>query len=243
MSISEIKAAARMQLKKNIFGNRWMTALLTYIVYSLVVSAASTLVPGIGAIIISGPMLFGLSYVFLKQARDGEDMEIGKLFCGFNADFGGNILLQFLIELFVFLWSLLLIIPGIVMAYAYSMAMYIKVDHPEYDWRQCIKGSKEMMKGHKWKLFVLDLSFIGWFIVCLFTFGIGFLWLQPYMFAAKTQFYESIKPAEALPENPEYSADSYETPADDFAEDTEDKSDMSDLMDAMRPISDENKED
>ena len=54
-----------MQLKKNIFGNRWMTALLTYIVYSLVVGVASTVVPGIGAIIITGPMLFGLSYVFL----------------------------------------------------------------------------------------------------------------------------------------------------------------------------------
>ncbi len=80
------------------------------------------------------------------------------------------------------------------------MSFYIKADHPEYDWRQCINESKAMMYGHKWELFVLDLSFIGWMIVGALCLGIGTLWATAYQSAARAQFYESLKPVEAIPE-------------------------------------------
>ena len=197
MTCKELRAAARKQLNNKIFGNRWMYALLACVIYGAIIAAATGVVPGIGSLLVIGPMGYGLSYVFLKQARDGEEMNMGDLFNGFSEDFGGTFLLGLMTSIFVFLWALLFIIPGIIMSFAYSMAFYIKVDHPEYDWRQCIDESKSMMKGNKWRLFCLDLSFIGWWFVCIFTCGIGFLWLSPYMTAAKTQFYEDIKPAAA----------------------------------------------
>ena len=96
-------------------------------------------------------------------------------------------------SLFVLLWSLLLLIPGIVKSYAYEMIYYIKADHPEYDWRACLKESQKMMKGHKGELFMLDLSFLGWYLVGALCLGIGDLWVIPYHEAAKAQFYLNLK--------------------------------------------------
>ena len=93
-----------------------------------------------------------------------------------------------------FLWTCLFIIPGIVMGYAYSMTFYIMKDHPEYSALEAIRASKEMMKGYKMKLFLLQLSFIGWEIVAvLFCCGIGLLWVEPYKQAAIAELYEHIK--------------------------------------------------
>ena len=82
---------------------------------------------------------------------------------------------------------------SIVKTYAYSMAYYVKRDNPTYNWKQCLDESQCIMKGNKWKLFCLQFSFIGWAIVCVFTFGIGYLWLAPYMNAATANFYENVK--------------------------------------------------
>ena len=95
--------------------------------------------------------------------------------------------------LYTLLWTLLLVIPGIIKGYAYSMTPYVMNDHPELDAEDCIHESRMIMRGHKWKLFCLDLSFIGWAILCLFTLGIGFLWLQPYMESSHAKFYEELK--------------------------------------------------
>ncbi len=78
------------------------------------------------------------------------------------AIFGRVILLQIVTGIFVFLWSLLLVVPGIIAAYRYRQAIYLLIDHPEMSVMDCIRESKRMMTGHKWELFVLDLSFIGW---------------------------------------------------------------------------------
>ena len=98
-----------------------------------------------------------------------------------------------MIEVFTFLWSLLFVIPGIIKAFSYSMAYYVKIDHPEYDWNACIKESMRIMDGHKMELFVLMLSFIGWTIVGLCACGIGLLWVEPYIETAYANFYNSIK--------------------------------------------------
>ena len=102
---------------------------------------------------------------------------------------GGMVLMTILI----FLWSLLLVIPGIIKSFSYSMTPFILDEFPELSPSEAIHRSRMMMKGHKFDLFWLYLSFIGWGILCLFTFGIGFLWLVPYMQTAEAAFYEEVK--------------------------------------------------
>ena len=100
---------------------------------------------------------------------------------------------MFLMYLKVYLWALLLIIPGIIMIFAYAMAPYILEEHPEISAWEASTRSREMMKGHKFDLFYLYLSFIGWFLLALLTLGIGGLWLAPYMEGAKAAFYNDLK--------------------------------------------------
>lgn len=150
---------------------------------------------GVGSILgvlISGPLAFGSAKIFLKLVRGSDRVEVSELFDGFKTDLGGNLLLPLMIYLFTALWSLLFVIPGIVKSYAYSFAYYVKADHPDYDWRQCLDASKELTKGYKWDLFVLDLSFIGWLIVGAMVLGIGELWVYPYVACTKANAYEYI---------------------------------------------------
>ena len=98
--------------------------------------------------------------------------------------------------LYVFLWSLLLVIPGIVASYSYAMTEYILAEHPEMTASEAIAASKEMMSGNRWRLFCLHVSFIGWAILCAFTLGIGNLWLNPYKNAATAAFYREISGTE-----------------------------------------------
>ncbi len=200
MDRAVIKENAKAQLGRQIFGNNWMLAL----VMCLIVSAVESLVSatGFGAIvtvIIGGPLAFSLAYMFLKQTRDGQPMQFEDLLSGFKTDFGGNLLIGLMSAIFIALWSLLLVIPGIVKTYAYSMAYYIKADHPEYDWKQCIDASKELTNGHKGELFVLDLSFIGWYFVGSLCLGVGILWVIPYHEAAKSQFYQALVASSYIP--------------------------------------------
>jgi len=147
---------------------------------------------GIGlvvTILLAGPLSFGISKIFLDLVMGSDRIEIGDLFSGFKTDFGGTVLIGLMTYIFTFLWTLLFIIPGIVKGIAYSMAYFVKVEHPEYNWRQCINESKRITKGHKGELFILNFSFIGWMIVCCFTLGIGFLWLAPYMECTNANAY------------------------------------------------------
>ena len=100
---------------------------------------------------------------------------------------------MFLMGVFVFLWSMLFVIPGIIKAFSYAMTPYILEEHPELTANEAIDHSRAMMKGHKFDLFWLYLSFIGWGILCIFTLGIGLLWLVPYMQTAQSSFYEDVK--------------------------------------------------
>ena len=90
------------------------------------------------------------------------------------------------------LWSLLLVIPGIVAAYRYRMAYYVLLDHPEYGCLQCIRESKALMRGHKAELFVLDLSFLGWYLLCALTFGLLLIWRMPYFELTYANFYGQL---------------------------------------------------
>ena len=188
-----LKNRAKQILGSRIFADTWLYALLALAIASAVNSIAGAVLPGVGAILVTGPMSLGAAYVILKLARTGQKIDFKDLFRGFTQDIGQNILLGLLSSLFVALWSLLLIVPGIMKAYSYSMIYYIKADHPEYDWRTCLHASQEMTYGHKMELFVLDLSFIGWYILGTLCLGVGTLWVIPYHETAKALVYEQIK--------------------------------------------------
>lgn len=106
-----------------------------------------------------------------------------------------KVLGMFFMGLKVCLWTLLLFIPGIVMSFAYAMTPYILEENPELSAWEASTRSREMMKGHKFDLFYLYLSFIGWFFLCILTAGIGFIWLSPYFKSAEVAFYEDLKGA------------------------------------------------
>ena len=145
------------------------------------------------------PMSYSYLLLFLDFIRGEKEKVVGKLFAFFK-HYGRALGTAFLVALYTYFWSLLLIIPGIIMSLAYSMTYFISKDHPEYSIDECIEASKKMMYGHKWELFVLYLSFIGWFLLAILTFCIGFLWLSPYFRTTIAHYYEELKAeTEALP--------------------------------------------
>jgi len=168
-------------------------AVLVALLY-VVISSVLGYIPFFGPIvslIISGPLVFGVYAYYLHLVRD-QRPEIGVMFSGFSL-FGKTFLLYLLMVIFTFLWSLLLIIPGIIAAFRYSMAYFILHDNPDIGAMEAIRRSGEMMKGYKGKLFLLYLSFIGWAILAAIPFGIGFLWLLPYIHTTLAAFYENLK--------------------------------------------------
>lgn len=178
----------------------WGVAILSFLIVAIITGVCSA-IPGVGALaalVITGPLMLGLAVVFSKLIK-GEKAEIANVFDGFK-NFVNSFLLYILNSIFTFLWSLLFVVPGIVMSYAYSMSFYILKDNPELSANEARKQSIEMMRGNKWRLFCLDLSFIGWALLSILTFGILMLWISPVQQASHAAFYESLKPAPAVVE-------------------------------------------
>ncbi|MEI3339447.1 MAG: DUF975 family protein [Eubacterium sp.] len=128
-------------------------------------------------------------------ANAGQPAQVRELLCGFtNGHYGNTVLTLFLRSLFTFLWSLLLIVPGIIKHYEYCMIPYLLADHPELSHDEAFAISKSMMDGNKMDVFVLDLSFIGWQILSGLTFGIlGIFYVNPYIYATKAELYLALK--------------------------------------------------
>ncbi|WP_027408453.1 DUF975 family protein [Anoxybacteroides tepidamans] len=211
MTLSALKRQARQSLK-----GKWGAAVLLMIVYFLM----NTIVPIVVEVIISGgwsawsaqenppaaaeifnllyslaliPLGVAIYWVFLDAYR-GEAIDIADIFTVYGE---GKMWLKLigtsiLYGIFVVLWSLLLVIPGIIKALSYSQAFFLFRDHPEYGALEAIRESKKRMKGYKWKLFLLYLSFIGWGILSILTLGIGLLWLIPYVYTSLAAFYEEF---------------------------------------------------
>lgn len=138
-------------------------------------------------------MTVGYQNAIRSLVIQGEENVTSNLFAHTFKGYWKNVWACFLMVLFIFLWSLLLLIPGIIKGYAYILTPYILKDNPELSANQAINLSQKMMKGHKFDLFYLMLSFIGWGILGIFTLGIGYLWLMPYMYAAFAAFYQDVK--------------------------------------------------
>ena len=131
--------------------------------------------------------------IFIFNTVKSAGAVYGNLLDGFGMA-GKLILLAFLEGLFIFLWSLLLIVPGIIAAYRYRMAKFILLDHPEMDVLDCIRSSKKIMDGHKWECFVLDLSFIGWAILAAIPY-VGYavsIWTIPYINTTYVLYYMAL---------------------------------------------------
>lgn len=207
---SELRAQAREQLD-----GKWGTfVLMTFLMY--VISAILQIPGSIGDLLkvlspenmlasesmssisvvlslLALPLSWGLTVSLLRNHRE-ESVDLENLFDGFRGVRYVRVFCAlFLVNLFTFLWALLLIIPGIMKAFSYALTPYILWDEPELTAKQAIARSCEIMEGRRWKLFCLYLSFIGWGILSVLTFGIGFLWLVPYMNASVVAFYEDAR--------------------------------------------------
>lgn len=132
----------------------------------------------------------GLRTLFPSH-RTFRDADYGTLFDGFK-DYLRIFLTMLLVQIYTVLWMLLLIVPGIIKSYSYSMTSFVLADNPDMKYDAAIEESMRLMKGHKMDLFLLDLSMIGWGILSLLTAGIGLLFLAPYNTTAHAHFYEGL---------------------------------------------------
>ncbi len=138
---------------------------------------------------------FGYTGYLLRVVR-GESSGVGNLLDGFGIA-GRAIVLTIFIDVLVALASTLLFVPGIILSYAYAMARRLQMDHPDWSPVRCMRESRYMMRGHKWDLFVLQLSFLGWFILATIP-GVS-VFVKPYVSLAETVFYENLRAAAPQP--------------------------------------------
>jgi uncharacterized membrane protein len=192
---------------------KWLGAVIATVAMAAI-GLAANFAPII-TLLASGPLRAGYALYFLRIVRGGAP-DVDTLFSGFHS-FLRNLALFLLFTLYVFLWSLLLVVPGIVKALGYSMAWYIRNDEPGLSASQALQASAEMMRGHKLRLFWLSLSFVGWYLlsvlVVLFSpfllastndpqtyvgyvnlfMGAVYLFINPYLEAAMAVFYQELR--------------------------------------------------
>ncbi|RDU35737.1 hypothetical protein DRW41_16485 [Neobacillus piezotolerans] len=210
MRIRDIKKDALASLK-----GRWGIAILlmivTYAIYFIVPSTAEIIASGGFGVWINqenatpaasglstvvslalAPLLLSFYWVFL-DIRRGREVSIGTLFSNLSGKMYIKMIgLNLLVSIYTILWTLLLIIPGIVKGLAYSQTYFILKDNPGIVLNDAITQSRKLMDGYKGKYFLLNLSFIGWGLLCLLTLGIGFIWLAPYITASLASFYQRL---------------------------------------------------
>ncbi len=146
------------------------------------------LVLSIVVLLFSGALEMGLNKYYIDLVAENRQGEVSVIFSRFDIFFKA-LGLNLFMALFIWLWSLLFIVPGIIAGYRYCLAPYLMAENPNLGIREAVNMSKELMAGNKWRLFCLHLSFIGWAILSALTCGIGDLWLNPYIYAANAAFY------------------------------------------------------
>lgn len=187
---SELRAQAWSALS-----GKWGMAVVATLVYMVICGVISLIpyVSSIAALLVSLPLAYGFTIMLLNVVR-GSDVQLETMGEGFK-DYGRILGTMLLSSVYQFLWMLLLIVPGIIKGYSYALTPYLLKDHPELKFNAAIEESMRLMSGNKMRLFLLDLSFIGWFLLGLITFGIAFLWITPYWNTARAAFYEDLMKA------------------------------------------------
>lgn len=144
-----------------------------------------------GKLLLVNPLEVGCKNFFLRNTEQPAPLD--DIARGFKPEWLHNVVTLLLRDIFVALWSLLLIVPGIIKVYAYRMTPYIMAEHPEMSGTEAITLSRSMMNGHKWNAFVFDLSFLGWYLLDALTVGIlGIFYVHPYKAAADAELYRAI---------------------------------------------------
>ncbi len=190
----------------NAMSGRWLYGALTLILFLAVVMGIST--PQFfmeeGSVLYQAwevlctpftwVLWIGLVACFLNLALKAKP-SYARLFLGYRSVeyFLRIVITEIAQYIMLILWFLLLIVPGIMKAYSYTMTELILVEHPEYSPLQAITASKEMMYGHRWEFFCLQARFWAWMLLVSFTFGIAALWVYPYYMTAKSKFYLELK--------------------------------------------------
>ena len=142
-------------------------------------------------IFLFNPLEIGCSRFFYRNLD--EKAKVAEVSYTFDHGYRNSVNTMFFRDLYILLWSLLLIVPGIVKAYEYRMIPYLLAENPDLDKEEAFARSKAMMNGQKWKAFVLDLSFIGWDFLSLFTMGLlGLFYVNPYKRATQAALYEAL---------------------------------------------------
>lgn len=188
----------------NTLSGNWGNSVLIYFLISLVSGIISgtvtVLLPELSSIANFATSIFltyPLIYVFVVKlmslVRENKPLALNDFINTFKVKYSRALPVMGLTFVYIFLWTLLLIIPGIIKSYSYALTVYISEDNPDLTPEECINKSIEMMNGNKWKLFLLDLSFIGWFFLSILTLGIALLWFRPYLETARIYFYEDLK--------------------------------------------------
>ena len=175
----------------------WGLAIGTSVVYFIILFALQHIPFGgsLVLLLIAGPMQVGIIIFSLALSRK-QNPHFTQIFYGFRKFVVA--LGAYLLELiFVFLWTVLLIVPGIIASISYAMTFYIIAENDSIGPLEAIRKSKELMQGNKWKLFCLGCRFVGWFLLCIPTLGIGFLWLGPYIMVSLAKFYDDLVKKEA----------------------------------------------
>ena len=172
---------------EEIFGDpEFVTMFLTIFGIAMVVASVFSII----YMIIGGAVGIGYSK-FNLDLMDGNEARVGTLFDYFN-EWKKGFVARLLRSIYIFLWSLLFVIPGIMASYSYALVHYVMAEDPSLTAREALRESKEIMRGNRWRLFCLLLSFIGWDILGTLTLGIGYLWITPYREAAIAAFYRDI---------------------------------------------------
>ncbi|MBQ9115546.1 MAG: DUF975 family protein [Clostridia bacterium] len=196
-----IRANARAQLGGNIFSNYWLMMLVCGLIANLIIAVASS-IPFL-SLIVMGPIYYGFARVAKNRACGYPTVEFSDLFTGFTENLAGSIILGLMRYIFTFLWALLLIVPGVIKSYSYAMCHFIQQDDPSKDWKTCINESMQMMEGHKWDLFCIDVVMILWSLLGVLACGIGVFFVIPYQQMSHANFYLALKasrePAHADP--------------------------------------------
>lgn len=184
---SELRAQAW-----GVLSGKWGMAVVATLVYGVISGVLSFIpfVSWIATLLVSLPLAYGFTIMLLNVVR-GSDVQLDTMGEGFK-DYGRILGTMLLSSVYQFLWALLLIVPGIIKGYSYALTPYLLKDHPELKFNAAIEESMRLMSGNKMRLFLLDLSFIGWFLLGIITFGIAFLWITPYWNTARAAFYEDL---------------------------------------------------
>ena len=170
---------------------RWSEPVIYSLVYLIITGVVSGSFSVLALLLL--PMGYSYSVAFLNDIRNGkEPFKVETLFDGYK-DFMRIFGTTLLMNVYIFLWTLLFIFPGIIKSISYSQTYYVLKDNPELKFNEAIERSMEMMEGHKMQYFLLMLSFIGWIILIILTCGILSLWVTPYMNATFANYYEYVK--------------------------------------------------